>query len=163
TAILSLTLGAISISRKQTLVQRVNAVESMANVTTLCFDKTGTLTRNKLAVTQIIPLKDMSEPEIIERLRLYTDNLSNLNRTAAAHYLNDDGGDHAALPAVVKEREVPFTSARKWGAIVLPRETLIMGAPERVLCSEDTDAIARAQGLAAQGLRVLALARSDKA
>lgn len=37
TAILALTLGAISITRHQTLVQRVNAVELMANVTVLCF------------------------------------------------------------------------------------------------------------------------------
>ncbi len=164
TAILSLTLGAISISRKQTLVQRVNAVESMANVTTLCFDKTGTLTRNKLTVKEIIPLAKLSDGEIAERLKLYTGNLSHLNRTAAAvaTYYNGSSGDHPALPAVAKTREVPFTSARKWGAIVLPDETLIMGAPERVLCPEDHAAIAQADALAAQGLRVLALARTNK-
>jgi len=164
TAVLSLTIGAISISRKQTLVQRVNAVESMANVTTLCFDKTGTLTRNKLSVQQVIGLSKLSDSDVTDRLRLYTGNLSHLNRTAAAvaTYLNG-GGEEAqppALPSVVKTREVPFTSARKWGAIVLPQETLIMGAPERVLCPEDKDAIQQAADLAAQGLRVLALART---
>ncbi len=164
TAILALTLGAITISRKQTLVQRVNAVESMANVTTLCFDKTGTLTRNKLSVTQIVPLAKLTEAEIGERLRLYTGNLSHLNRTAAAvaTYLNGSGDQQLALPAVVKTHEVPFTSTRKWGAIVLPQETLIMGAPERVLCPEDHDAIEQARKLAAQGLRVLALSRTFK-
>ena len=162
TAILGLTIGAISISRKQTLVQRVNAVESMANVTALCFDKTGTLTRNKLSVTEIVPLAKLSQDEVAERLRLYTGNLSHLNRTAAAvsTYLNGGNGEQPALPAVVKTREVPFTSTRKWGAIVLPTETLIMGAPERVLCPEDRDAILHAETLAAQGLRVLALSRS---
>ncbi len=165
TAILSLTIGAISISRKQTLVQRVNAVESMANVTTLCFDKTGTLTRNKLSVTEIVPLNDLSEGDVADRLRLYTGNLSTLNRTAAAvsRYLNGETDDTPALPAAVKTREVAFTSARKWGAIVLPQETLIMGAPERVLCPEDADAIQRAHDLASQGLRVLALSRSTDA
>ncbi|MCC6802497.1 MAG: HAD-IC family P-type ATPase [Anaerolineae bacterium] len=165
TAILSLTIGAINISRKQTLVQRVNAVESLANVTTLCFDKTGTLTRNVLRVTEIVPVGRLSEGEVDERLRLYTGNLSHLNRTAAAvaDYLNGDKEEQPALPAVVKTSEVPFTSARKWGAIVLPQETLIMGAPERVLCPEDQDAIQRAETLAAQGLRVLALSRSTAA
>ncbi|MEP7293630.1 MAG: HAD-IC family P-type ATPase, partial [Chloroflexota bacterium] len=149
---------------KQTLVQRVNAVESMANVTTLCFDKTGTLTRNKLTVTQIIPVAAMSEGEIRERLTLYTGNLSHRNRTAAAvaTYLNSGSEDQPALPAVTKTSEVPFTSTRKWGAIVLPGETLIMGAPERVLCPEDKAAIDQAGKLAAQGLRVLALARTTK-
>ncbi len=161
TAILALTLGAISISRKQTLVQRVNAVESLGNVTTLCFDKTGTLTRNKLSVAQIIPLGDHPPDQITDRLKLYTANLSHQNRTAAAvaRYLGS-GDLSPAFPAVVKTREVPFTSTRKWGAIVLPQETLIMGAPERVLCPEDQAAIAQAQQLAGQGLRVLALARS---
>ncbi len=165
TAILGLTIGAISISRKQTLVQRVNAVESMANVTTLCFDKTGTLTRNKLSVTQIVPLANASETDVLDRLKLYTGNLSHLNRTAAAvsTYLNDGKGEQPALPAITKTREVPFTSSRKWGAIVLPQETLIMGAPERVLCPEDHDAIEHAAQLAAQGLRVLALSRSNDA
>ncbi len=162
TAILSLTLGAIRISRKQTLVQRVNAVELLANVTTLCFDKTGTLTRNKLSVTQITPLSKLSPQDVIERLELYTGNLSHLNRTAAAvsTYLSAQSGGQPQLPAVIKTREVPFTSTRKWGAIVLPQETLIMGAPERVLCPEDRDAIQQAQDLASQGLRVLALSRS---
>ncbi len=164
TAILSLTLGAISISRKQTLVQRVNAVESMANVTTLCFDKTGTLTRNKLSVKEIIPLAKQSEGEVAEQLRLYTGNLSHLNRTAAAvaTYLNGAGENHPALSAMTKTREIPFTSTRKWGAIVLPQETLIMGAPERVLCPEDTHAIQQAGALAAQGLRVLALSSTKQ-
>ncbi len=165
TAILSLTIGAINISRKQTLVQRVNAVESLGNVTTLCFDKTGTLTRNKLSVTQIVPLHAMSDGEITGRLRLYTGNLSNLNRTAAAvsRYVYAVSDGTAALPAVTKTREVPFTSTRKWGAIVLPQETLIMGAPERVLCPEDESARQQASTLAAQGLRVLALSRSAQA
>ncbi len=165
TAILSLTLGAINISRKQTLVQRVNAVESLGNVTTLCFDKTGTLTRNKLSVTQIIPLGALGEGDISDRLRWYTGNLSNQNRTAAAvaRYLDGDGDRSPALPAVVKTREVPFTSTRKWGAIVLPQETLVMGAPERVLCPEDETALQQASSLAAQGLRVLALSRSTQA
>lgn len=164
TAILSLTIGAVTISRKQTLVQRVNAVESMANVTTLCFDKTGTLTRNKLTVTEIIPVAQLSEGEVIDRLRIYTGNLSHLNRTAAAVaiYLNGGADGQPALPAVTKTREVPFTSARKWGAVILPDETLIMGAPERVLCPEDQAAIERAEKLASQGLRVLALARMNE-
>ncbi len=53
---LALTFGAVRISLQQTLVQRINAVESMANVTVLCFDKTGTLTENRLSVTEIIYL-----------------------------------------------------------------------------------------------------------
>lgn len=166
TAILSLTLGAISISRHQTLVQRVNAVESMANVTVLCFDKTGTLTRNLLAVTEVITLNGAPPDDIYARLKLYTGSLSHLNRTAAA--VADYAREHApstngAGPGA-KVREIPFNSSRKWGAVVFQDETLIMGAPERVLHpSGSTIAMERAGELAAQGLRVLAFARLPEA
>ncbi|MBL8120999.1 MAG: HAD family hydrolase, partial [Anaerolineae bacterium] len=57
----------------------------------------------------------------------------------------------------VKEREIPFNSSRKWGAVVFADETLILGAPERLLTS---DSAPQARELALQGLRVLAFARS---
>ncbi len=158
TAILSLTIGALSISRFQTLVQRVNAVESMANVTTLCFDKTGTLTHNKLAVTQIQPISGVSEGQVSDALHLYINNLGHLNRTAAAiaHYTNGDGVQHP--PKRAKLRELPFNSARKWGAIIFDDQTLVMGAPERIVAHDESVA-AVARDYARQGLRVLAFAR----
>jgi len=161
TATISLTIGAVIISRQQTLVQRVNAVESMANVTVLCFDKTGTLTQNVLAVNEIIPLANLPKDELEANLKLYLDNLSHQNRTAAAVATHLNGSSDPGPPAIVKKREVPFTSARKWGAIVLEDHTLVLGAPERVLTPEDVEPAARAQNLAAQGYRVLAFARVD--
>jgi cation-transporting ATPase E len=160
TAILSLTIGAITISRRQTLVQRVNAVESMANVNVFCFDKTGTLTKNQLTVSEFVPLDGTGLDAVESALRRYLSNLSHLNRTAAAvaHHLGSE--QPTASSIVAKIREVPFTSARKWGAVVLPDETLILGAPERVL-PDGHEAIEQAESLAAQGLRVLAFARSS--
>jgi cation-transporting ATPase E len=166
TATLSLTIGALIISRFQTLVQRINAVESMANVTVLCFDKTGTLTKNQLSVRQIVPLNGLDEAAVRERLRLYLGNLSHLNRTAAAvaGFLRGETDEEGRLSAAVaKQREIPFTSQRKWGAVVLPDETLILGAPERVLPHTDGSASELARTLASQGLRVLALAHSASA
>lgn len=165
TAILSLTLGALSISRFQTLVQRVNAVESMANVTVLAFDKTGTLTRNQLAVQEILLLNGDSPETIHTKLHHYVHNLAHMNRTAAAVAQFTDAnlnGTHT-LPRVTKVSEVPFTSARKWGAVVLPETTLVMGAPERVLGSDHADAIRQATEYATQGYRVLALAEQAEA
>jgi cation-transporting P-type ATPase E len=160
---LSLTLGAITISRHQTLVQRINAVESLANVNVLCFDKTGTLTCNELAVTEILPLDSHTEDEIRSLLATYTANLAYLNKTAAAiaSYLGTRSGDGAKQ--IAKQQEIPFSSARKWGAVVLADSTLILGAPERVIQRDrNDDAIKRAQKLAAEGLRVLAFACAER-
>ncbi len=163
TAILALTIGAVSMTRYQALIQRVNAVESMANVTVLCFDKTGTLTRNQLAVQEIRPLDGLDQAALNDLLRTYVGNLAHLNGTAAAMDSYLSKGGEARKPVETKLREVPFTSARKWAAIVLKDQTLVLGAPERVLDESDAaqrSIAAQAKELAAQGLRVLAFART---
>ncbi len=154
---LSLTLGAIRISRQQTLVQRINAVESLANTTVLCFDKTGTLTRNELAVTDVIPLNGQGGDQIRTELAMYTANLAHLNKTAAAV------AAYAGKPVngATKQQEIPFTSARKWGALVFDDHTYILGAPERILRGEENHAgLGRAEQLSTEGQRVLAFAHS---
>ncbi|MCC7208977.1 MAG: HAD-IC family P-type ATPase [Anaerolineae bacterium] len=153
---ISLSIGALIISRNRTLVQRINAVESMANVTTLCFDKTGTLTQNMLAVTRVIPLNGADEDAIKGDLRLYVGSLSHQNKTAAA-VAGYVGQGQSGAPKV---NEIPFNSARKWGAVAFAEQTLVMGAPERVLdAAHSGDAVRTAADLAAQGQRVLAFCR----
>lgn len=160
TATISLTIGAIAISRRQTLVQRVNAVESMGNVTCLCFDKTGTLTENKLAVHEVKPQNGTGEAALKDKLKLMLLNLSALNRTAAAIGVYV-GAEKDASPAQRKLREVPFNSTRKWSAVVFPGETLIMGAPERVIAPSEKQLADEAISLAERGYRVIAFARSE--
>lgn len=164
-AILSLTIGAIKISMQDTLIQRVNAVESLANATVLCFDKTGTLTLNKLAVKELISLNNAPQEEIQRQLYVYLENVGHLNRTAGAvqRYVQKTASNGTAIPE--KLREIPFTSTRKWGAIVLEDETFILGAPERLLPEHhkgaDMSVIRRAEALSAQGYRVLAFGQLD--
>ncbi len=161
TAILSLTIGAISISRFQTLIQRVNAVESMANVTVLCFDKTGTLTRNLLTVSEIIPLNNRAMPDLQADLRRYTSSLSYKNRTAAA--IAEVLPPSNSGEAQVKQAEIPFNSSRKWGAVSFADSTLILGAPERVInATKNAEAAEKAKTLAEQGMRVLGFARAGE-
>ena len=156
-AILSLTIGAVKISRQETLVQRVNAVESLANATVLCFDKTGTLTQNKLAVHEIIEIGEADISAIHLDLYIYLKNLAHLNNTAQAieryieRVVHEDGYPQ-------KRREIPFSSQRKWAAIELPESTLLLGAPERLLRPSDPH-FAHAQAMARDGMRVLAFAR----
>jgi cation-transporting P-type ATPase E len=160
-AILSLTIGAIKISMQRTLVQRVNAVESLGNATVLCFDKTGTLTMNQLNVQQIISLNGLSHEDIYKQLHPYLSNLAHLNRTAGAvqSYVNE----HLKIAPTPqrKLREIPFTSGRKWGGVVFSDVSYVMGAPERILPQPKiTDSVNdRVLNLSTQGLRVLAFAK----
>lgn len=157
-AILSLTIGAVKISLQQTLIQRVNAVESLANATVLCFDKTGTLTQNKLAVDEIMPIGAADEAGILRDLHIALENMAHHNNTAQAI------AQHIAdkqLEVAVPEKlsEIPFNSQRKWSAICLPERTLLLGAPERLLPADHPHAYT-AEQLSQDGLRVLAFAQT---
>ncbi|MDF1497720.1 MAG: cation-translocating P-type ATPase [Patescibacteria group bacterium] len=46
-------LGAYRLTRKKTLVRKINAVETLGHITTLCTDKTGTLTENRMALQEL--------------------------------------------------------------------------------------------------------------
>jgi len=158
-AILSLTIGAIRISQHDTLIQKVNAVESLANATVLCFDKTGTLTKNELAVTEIRPLNQHSEDDILPDLARYLHNLAHRNRTATAIKQHVDAR-YTPNGRIYKEREIPFTSGRKWGAVVFDDTTLILGAPERILAQDDARSLHQeALQLSRNGYRVVAFAQ----
>ncbi len=52
-AILSVTLavGAIKISKKHAIISKLESIEELAGIDTLCFDKTGTLTQNKMSIS----------------------------------------------------------------------------------------------------------------
>ena len=157
-AILSLTIGAVKISMQQTLIQRVNAVESLANATVLCFDKTGTLTQNKLAVREILPIGAADESQIRRDLQIALANMAHHNNTAQALARHLGETDPANLPQ--KLSEIPFSSARKWSAVCLPGQTLLLGAPERLLPADHPHAYT-AEQLARDGMRVLAFAQTS--
>jgi cation-transporting ATPase E len=162
---LSLTVGAILISRHKTLIQRVNAVESVSYASVLCFDKTGTLTRNELTVQQVIPLGGASEREIDAHLRAFVQNIGSHNTTSHAIMTYLDKQPNAQPSSRRKIREIPFASARKWSAIVFDQETLLLGAFDRLLPHSingvGETALAKSDTLAENGMRVLAFGRSN--
>ncbi|OAI47229.1 hypothetical protein AYO44_09935 [Planctomycetaceae bacterium SCGC AG-212-F19] len=69
---LALSLGAVRLSRRGAVVQRLPAVESMAAVNVLCMDKTGTLTTSRLRLDHICVLDDgINEEAVRARLRRF--------------------------------------------------------------------------------------------
>ena len=154
---LAFMLGTLTLARKQTLVQELPAVEGLARVDVVCLDKTGTLTQGDVAFDRVEPLDTLPYGDALALLT--TGDSANATAAAVA----------TAFPSTSWQAtgEVPFSSARKWSAVTADGHgTWVFGAPEMVLPMPSSpaqqDARTRADDLAAEGRRVLLLARSEK-
>ncbi len=101
-------LGIYRISKIGAIVQKLNAIESFANVKIVCTDKTGTLTQNKLSVNRITPLTDkFTKEQIEELLGTYAKLSSDKNATLRTLEV------FKALDEISVIDELPFSSENK--------------------------------------------------
>ncbi|MFF7947075.1 cation-translocating P-type ATPase [Streptomyces griseorubiginosus] len=157
------------------LVRAPRTLEALGRMDTICFDKTGTLTENRLRLVRVTApdgtARTPGEPGADGPLRV---------AARACPQLDGDSGqrpahatDEAVLDAAAPDEDwtqlegLPFEAARGYAAAVghTGDDTpvlVVKGAPETVLpaCAGlPADAEGRAHSLAADGLRVLAVAR----
>jgi P-type E1-E2 ATPase len=144
---LTFAMAAARLTGRGMLVQYLNAVESLANVDTVCLDKTGTLTDGNLTLVEVIPLDGTAEEDVREMLGRFAASAAGRNETLEAV-----AAAIAGEPAAVSD-EVSFSSRWKWSALRLESapEWQVLGAPE-VLAGGDHQVIGERQ---AAGRRVL--------
>ncbi len=126
---LTFAVAAVRLSGRGMLVQAFNAVESLANVDTVCLDKTGTLTDGTLGLHGVTPVGAADAAAAEQALRDYAASTTSRNDTVDAIA--------AALPGTARPvaSEVPFSSRWKWSACRLDGDdrTLVLGAPDVLL------------------------------
>ena len=174
----ALTLGALVLANKKTLVQELYCIETLARVDTLCLDKTGTITEGTMCVERVEPYIPGSKPaeensavplEISEE---NTDQLTEIEKIMAGlmHVLKDQNATIDALrkrfPAkqnLTLEHVIPFSSDRKYsGAVFEETGTCLMGAAQFLFPEENSELTACCQQYSEEGLRVLVLAVSPE-
>jgi cation-transporting ATPase E len=148
------------LARRGALVEQLPAVEVLARVDVLCVDKTGTLTDSalELQLVETVPVPGGDDA---------------LARTAfgAIAALEPEHARNATARALAAAFPAPdawaptgtaaFSSARKWsGADFGDRGAWVVGAPDVLLVAGDPVRV-RASELAAEGARVILLARAD--
>jgi cation-transporting ATPase E len=156
-------IAAVTLARRNVLVQELPAVEGLARVDVVCLDKTGTLTEGDVAFDRVEMLETargagIDEDDVTEVLGALADD-ANANATLGAL------GTAFRPPRWTRDGGVPFSSARKWSAAsFVGHGAWLIGAPEMILveAAPDDSIRARADQLAAEGRRVLLLARVER-
>jgi len=157
---LAFALGALRAAKNHVLVQKLNAVESMGQLTTLCLDKTGTLGTNRLKFETLYILSE-SQKKVARQIGLFVGALTEKNQTALAI--------EAQFPAIASTRldEILFSSVERVSAVQIRDQekelSLWLGAPEvlakgRLTSAQETFL----KKLHEQGLRVLIFARGEQ-
>ena len=117
-------LAAVKIARSGALVQRLNAVESLAGVDTICLDKTGTLTDGTQRLAEVVAAPGI-EIDKVRRL---------LGRLAASAEVRSGSTETIAAAIQLAPEpvlaELPFSSQWKWSGVRLADVVIVLGAPE---------------------------------
>ena len=149
----ALTLGALVLANKKTLVQELYCIETLARVDTLCLDKTGTITegtmcvervepyvgtgRVETAVTESEPAESTEAEAQVQTDSAFMDDINNVMGNMM-YVLKDQNATIDALrkrfPAkqgMTLEHVIPFSSDRKYsGAVFEEKGTYLMGAAQ---------------------------------
>lgn len=172
----ALTLGALVLANKKTLVQELYCIETLARVDTLCLDKTGTITEGSMCVDHIEPYTEeetektedvpaageANRKDPLEEMRQIMGNLMAV--------LKDENATAAALRKEFAVRRdmtlvhaIPFSSDRKYsGACFENHGTYLMGAVQFLFPEGYEELKKKCREYAGQGLRVLVLAHSEE-
>ena len=186
----ALTLGALVLANKKTLVQELYCIETLARVDTLCLDKTGTITEGTMCVERVEPYENtvetVNETETSEETDKSADAAGKSveetetdsafrNKISSImcnmmYVLKDQNATIDALrkqfPAkqdMTLKHVIPFSSDRKYsGAVFEENGTYLMGAAQFLFPEDNQELTARCQKYAEEGLRVLVLAHSEQ-
>lgn len=181
----ALTLGALVLANKKTLVQELYCIETLARVDTLCLDKTGTITEGTMCVERVEPYVSTGRVEtaVTESESAESTEAEEQVQTDSAfmeeidvimgnmmYVLKDQNATIDALrkrfPAkqdMTPEHVIPFSSDRKYsGAVFEEKGTYLMGAAQFLFPEDNEELTEKCQAYAEEGLRVLVLAHSSQ-
>ena len=181
----SLAKGAVNMSRKQTIVKRLGAIQTFGEMDVLCTDKTGTLTQDEIVLEKYMDVLGREDKRILRHAFMnsyFQTGLKNLMDVAIINRAEKEELSYLK-DAYVREDEIPFDFSRRRMSVVLrdksgKRQLITKGAVEEILsiCSYieidgevkpiTPELIENAQKIATEnnleGIRVIAVAQKNE-
>ena len=152
-----LAVGVIRLAKKDTLVQELYCIETLARVDVLCLDKTGTITEGTMELEDYHPVEEYTREELRDAISSFASAIADKNPTIMA--IKEKFVQKSDLQV---EGTIPFNSIQKWSLVKFKNgPAYVLGAPENVLKNRISEYQDCVQPLLKAGNRVLVFAKSD--
>ena len=179
----SLSKGAVRMSKKKTIVKKLDSIQNFGAMNILCTDKTGTLTEDKIVLEKYLDIKGEQDLRILKHVFLnsyfQTGLSSNIDEAVIKKGLENGMDDLKKIFKIVDE--IPFDFTRRRLSVVVSdgtkKQLITKGAVEEILsiCTqvdykgeifpitkEIKDNIKKiSKSLNEEGLRVIAVAQRN--
>ncbi len=160
-----LATGMQRVMKRNALVRRMIAAETLGSISTICVDKTGTITQGIMSVVK----SDLTDADAAVRAAILANNLEDPLEIALWDWSRTR---HHADPQSISDAsprisEIPFDSKNKYMSVTTHDGIWVKGAPETILTMSDLPEKDRNAWLAkvtrwgTEGFRVLALLHNN--
>ncbi len=181
----SLAKGAVNMSKKETIVKRLGAIQTFGEMDVFCTDKTGTLTQDEIILEKYMDVHGNEDKRVLRHAFMNSFFQTGLKNLMDVAIINRGEKEELSelKEAYVREDEIPFDFSRRRMSVVLrdkkgKRQLITKGAVEEILsiCSfieyegevrpiteelkENAKKIADANNL--EGIRVIAVAQKNE-
>ena len=132
--------GAVNMSKKKTIVKRLESIQSFGGMNILCTDKTGTLTEDKIVLEKYLNIKGEEDYSVLKQAFLnayFQTGLRGSIDEAIIERANKQGLADPVSKEFKKIDEIPFDFTRRRLSVVVTngkkKELITKGAVEEIL------------------------------
>ena len=135
----SLSKGAVKMSKKKTIVKKLDSIQNFGAMNILCTDKTGTLTEDKIVLEKYLDVKGNEDYRVLKHAFLnsyfQTGLGSNIDEAVVNRALENGMGEYKEKYKLVDE--IPFDFTRRRLSVVVSdgtkKQLITKGAVEEIL------------------------------
>ena len=135
----SLSKGAVRMSKKKTIVKKLDAIQSFGAINILCTDKTGTLTEDKIVLEKYLDINGEEDYRILKHAFLnsyfQTGLKGNIDEAVIARALQNGMSEYTEKYKLIDE--IPFDFSRRRLSVIVSdgakKQLITKGAVEEIL------------------------------